>query len=117
MSDDAVVNEANMRAMDEELSRWRRHGVLVTDDCGECGGTGECQNSVHEREKRGNPMHSPGMANPHIAFVCVGHCPVCDGSGKVLKDGAERLERYLMGIVDDFVMFPVSWLEGASDAP
>ncbi len=74
--------------------------VKVFDVCGECDdGWIPCPNA---------------RGVPHSVV-----CPVCDGSGKVLKDGAMRFpESFVMNMPDPqgfLYAFPASWLEGASD--
>lgn len=97
--DEALARSGNKGEIAERLAELRskvayyeRHGILVTEDCGRCGGDG----------KWIDPRNSA------IGYTC----PVCDGSGKVLKDGAKR---WVHAERDDTVEFPASWLEGASD--
>lgn len=80
-----------------ELARWHRHGVLVTEDC-------QCTEAyMLGAEEDGFPPTGQMVPDPA--------CPKCKGSGKVLKDGAERVSSGFAARV----VFPASWLEGASD--
>lgn len=86
--------------------------VKITEDCGEC-----------ENGERMRFSHDDGTAAVYEPYPC----PVCDASGKVLKDGAvdsivvQILRAFNFDSADEDVADAAvragiaSWLEGASD--
>jgi len=49
-----VAAEVRIAHLEAELARWRKHGVLVTEDCIRCGGEG------HSIRRLGSMVHNEG---------------------------------------------------------